>query len=317
MPLPSSQRNRSAAQVLDAYAAAVRAEMTTAASVAHASAVLSSATFRSLAAAQPLEAMARLARIVPVAYASGARTIGGMFDAAYQSLQREYRNEYVFKNAVVSKVVFGRHKPTTASAILELPLGTSFADVVVFNGTSTVYEIKTDLDSFSRLGTQLADYCTRAEFVNVVVSEERAEAAAEHVPEHVGVLALRRTGAIRTVRDATSNLHQIRADHLFGTLRRAEAIDVLASNDIVTDGPDPATRWAALRDGFATLDPAVAHAGAVAALRRRGMGAAAVASNATLPRSTRALAYSAVLSRTAGDRLLERLAAPIPPVWGL
>ncbi len=34
MPLPSSQRNRSAAQVLDAYAAAVRAEMTTAESVA-------------------------------------------------------------------------------------------------------------------------------------------------------------------------------------------------------------------------------------------------------------------------------------------
>lgn len=281
----------------------------------HVAAVLSSATFRNLSTQQPLDAMTRLARIAPAAAAGGARTMADVFNAAYATLRRDYRNEYVFKNAVVSSVVFGRHRPTTASAILELPVGASFADVAVFNGTSTVYEIKTDLDSFARLDSQVADYSTRVEFVNVVVSDARASAAERHVPAHVGLLALRRNGSFTQIRPPHSNRDRLRSDHIFGMLRRAEAECVVGAAALDTAG-GPAERWEALRSAFAALDSTRAHSGAVTALRHRGMQAATVAAHADLPQSARALAYSAALSKTAGARLLKRMQQPIPPVWG-
>jgi hypothetical protein len=191
--------------VFDAYASAVRKDALTAdGSLANVASVLSSATLRSLSSLQPMDALTRLARTLPVATAAGARTIGDMFDAAYDTLQRDYRNEYVFKNAVVSKIVFGRHRPTTASALLELSLGDSYADVAIMNGTSTVYKIKTDLDSFARLPSQLANYQTRVEHVHVVVSDRRAAAAERHVPDGVGLIALLRGGSLRTIRDSAS-----------------------------------------------------------------------------------------------------------------
>ncbi|WP_144765943.1 sce7726 family protein [Curtobacterium sp. 9128] len=300
----------------DAYAAAVRNEVTVEQNIAHVAAVLSSATFRSLSTQQPLEAMTRLARIAPSAGAAGARTMADVFDAAYATLRRDYRNEYVFKNTIVSNIVFGRHRPTTASAILELPVGFSFADVAVFNGTSTVYEIKTDLDSFARLDSQIRDYSSRIEFVHVVVSDARAIAAERYVPDHVGVLALRRNGALTEVRPAQSNRPRLRSEHIFGLLRRAEAERVVGAAAANADG-GPAERWEALRSAFAALDSADAHRGAVNALRLRGMQATRVAAHAELPQSARALAYSATLSKAAGERLLRRLQQPIPPVWGV
>jgi len=304
--------------VFDAYASAVRNEAVTAdSSLSNAAAsVLSSATLRSLSSLQPMGALTRLARTLPVATAAGAHTIGDMFDAAYDTLQRDYRNEYVFKNTVVSKIVFGRHRPTTASALLELSLGDSYADVAIMNGTSTVYEIKTDLDSFARLPSQLTDYQTRVEHVHVVVSDRRVVAAERQVPEGVGLIALLRDGTLRTIRDAASNLPRIRADHLFGSLRQTEATQILEANGIRLSAATAVERWEELRRRFSELDGTTAHCGAVSAFRTRGMQAMPLAVNPGLPRSARALAYAAPMSKVAANRLLSRLAEPIPLVWG-
>ncbi|OIH99749.1 MULTISPECIES: sce7726 family protein [unclassified Curtobacterium] len=294
----------------------MRTELIPEPSVADAAALLSSATYRNLSTTHPLDALSRIARVAPLAASQGAQTIGDVLDIAYAALVSDYRNEYVFKNTVVSRIVFGKHKPTTASAILELPLGTSFADVAIFNGTSTVYEIKTDLDSFSRLESQLRDYCSRAEFVNVVVSDRRAATVQRHLPESIGIMALRRNGAIQTVRAAESNLGQLRSDHLFDSLRRAEAEAILRASGHTIVAADPLERWNELREAFAALDPHFVHSRAVVALRERGMKAASVAADPSLPLSARALAYSAPLSNASGRRLLDRLRQPIPPVWG-
>lgn len=280
------------------------------------SAIFSSATYRGLASQRPLEAMERLRRVFPLADPSGPRSIADAFDIAYEILLRNYRNEYVFKNAIVSKVVFGRHKPSTASAILELPLGRSIADVAVFNGTSTVYEIKTDLDSFARLASQIGDYRTRVELVYVVVSEQRAPSAERHLPDGVGLLALRRHGSLSVVRPATSNLEHMRADHIFGTLRQSEVAEILNLHGLQTTANDPINQWHELRDLFSGLDVAKAHKGAIHAFRARGQVAHEIATHPLLPISTRALVYSTPLSGAARRRLVSRLAAPLPRTWG-
>lgn len=42
--------------------------------------------------------------------------------------------------------------------IPEFNVGASKADLAVFNGTSTVYEIKSEIDSTERLKSQMGDY---------------------------------------------------------------------------------------------------------------------------------------------------------------
>jgi hypothetical protein len=299
-----------------AYASNVYAEPNPMPSMTDMSALFSSATYRSLASQRPFEAMERLRKVFPLAAGSGAKSIADAFDIAYETLLHSYRNEYVFKNAIVSKIVFGRHRPSTASAILELALGRSIADVAVFNGTSTVYEVKTDLDSFTRLTSQLQDYRTRVEMVYVVVSERRAASATRQIPEGVGLIALRRQGSLSVIRPAVSNLDQMRADHIFGTLRQSEVADILSRHGLYATAEDPDSRWHELRALFSKLDIALAHTGAVNAFRARGDLARTIATHPSLPQSTRALVYSTQLSGVAMRRLASRLEEPIAPHLG-
>lgn len=75
----------------------------------------------------------------------------------YKYLLKNYRNEYIFKNSLIKELV--KEYGTSRSVIFnEFPVGNSIADLVLFNGKSRAYEIKTELDSNKRLNTQLADY---------------------------------------------------------------------------------------------------------------------------------------------------------------
>src|SRR5690625_3385678 len=69
----------------------------------------------------------------------------------YDYLSKHYRNEYFYKNTLLNKLLIGRHSVNTTTALAELPIHKSKADFVLINGSATVYEIKTELDSFNRL----------------------------------------------------------------------------------------------------------------------------------------------------------------------
>lgn len=277
----------------------------------------SSATFKSLAAERPYLALSRLSKAQPLAARSGARTIADLFNVVYEAMVHSYRNEYVYKNTVVSKVVYGRHSPSTAGALIELPLGRSISDVVIFNGTSTAYEIKTDLDSFSRISTQLSDYCTRVENVFVVVSEKRAKSAELRVPENVGLIMLRKRGTLSEIRPSISNIAQLRSDHIFEGLRQAEVSAALRRQGIEVEAGNPVDQWHISRDLFCALNPQVAHTAAVSAYKARTKSALPTATSGALPWSARALAYSSALSGAAHRRLIERLAAPLESLMKL
>jgi len=271
--------------------------------------VFSTAMFTKLAAATlGQDIHDRLAPLVRLA--ADGRTLAEAFEFSHALLAKHHRVEYVFKNRIVSKLIFGKHSPRTASALLELRMGESWADVVVVNGTTTTYEIKTDLDQFSRLVTQLPDYTARSEFVNLVTSERRAAAAERHLPPHVGIIAIRGTGTLATIRAAESNIERMTAPALFSTLRTREAVDIL-TDGIIAPADLPSTdvgRWA--RKQFAAVPLDVAHRGVVRALRRRGATAAQLTMSAGFPPSLRALAYATELSAVGRSRLLERLASP-------
>ena len=62
-----------------------------------------------------------------------------------------------------------------ATLLTELNVGKSKADLVVINGTTTVYEIKTELDSTARLEGQLSDYIQVFDRVNVITCESKVK----------------------------------------------------------------------------------------------------------------------------------------------
>ena len=277
--------------------------------------VFSTRVFRALAHERIEGAAKRLVPLLSVGR-SGDAPLAELFDLAHERLLREYRSEYLYKNALISKIVFGRHRPTTASAILEQPMGDSEADLLILNGTSTVYEIKTDLDQFSRLDGQLHDYCSRADRVYVVTSDQRAAAIAARVPSHVGILLLRRGGGFSTLRKAESNMPRLDPNHLFRMLRRDEALSLMART--VGYSPDVARGdlSARLRGLFCELDIETAHQGVVRALRARSASAVKLTTELNFPSSLRALAFGTELSRIGASRVVERLANPLAPLMG-
>lgn len=89
----------------------------------------------------------------------------------YRLLSRQYRNEYLYENTLVNKLLFGVHSPNTTVALSQIPISESKADFIIINGRATVFEIKTDLDSFYRLESQLENYYKAFKYVTVVTSE--------------------------------------------------------------------------------------------------------------------------------------------------
>ena len=122
-----------------------------------------------------------------------------LFDAAFRLLKREgYRHEYIYKAALTHKILLGKHSLQTASMMNEFRVGECKADVAILNGTATVYEVKSERDSLTRLERQIAAYATVFAKVYVIAAESHVQAVANTVPDFVGILRLNRRHHIPT-----------------------------------------------------------------------------------------------------------------------
>jgi hypothetical protein len=75
----------------------------------------------------------------------------------YKFMIKKYRNEYVYKNSLIN-LILKKYGTKNTVAFNEFRVGNSIADIVMFNGISRAFEIKTELDTDKRLKSQLADY---------------------------------------------------------------------------------------------------------------------------------------------------------------
>ena len=92
-----------------------------------------------------------------------------LFDRAFDLLKFKLnRHEYVYKAALTQKVLLGIHSLNTASMLTEFRVGPCKADVVILNGTGTVYEIKSERDSLTRLKEQIIAYSKVFAKVNII-----------------------------------------------------------------------------------------------------------------------------------------------------
>ncbi|MDT7806719.1 MAG: hypothetical protein QOJ70_532 [Acidobacteriota bacterium] len=196
-------------------------------------------------------------------------TFRQLFENLYALLLNHYRCEYVYKNAIANMILLDRHSPVDSTLLTEFRVGTSKADVVILNGTSSVYEIKTELDSLDRLNDQIASYLKAFDNIYVVTHESQLKKIQRNLSEEIGVILLTQEYTLETLREAPPNKHKVEAATLFDCLRQVEYCDVIRDEfGFVPDVPN--TRiYAECKPLFSTLDPTTAHDHMVRVLKRR------------------------------------------------
>ncbi len=105
----------------------------------------------------------------------------------YHKLHKQYKNEYIYKNTFLNKVLLDKYGIKDTVAINEFRVGNSIADIVLFNGTSKAFEIKTELDSNKRLSSQLTDYSKIFKECYIITHESLTEKYLKE-NEQVGVI---------------------------------------------------------------------------------------------------------------------------------
>lgn len=146
----------------------------------------------------------------------------------YNELRKKYRNEYVYKNTFINELLLDSYGIKETIAINEFNVGNSIADIVMFNGTSKAFEIKTELDSDKRLSGQLADYTKIFKECYIVTHESLIEKYLKE-DDSIGIIELiekPRSLKMREVRSAKVNT-EINSETVMRSIRTNEYKNII------------------------------------------------------------------------------------------
>ncbi len=189
--------------------------------------------------------------------ASNIERVYDLFEHAFSYLiQEKYRHEYTYKAVLTKKILLGTHSLKTASMIHEFRVGDCKADVVILNGTSIAYEIKSERDSLSRLKKQIAAYMNVFAKVNVIVGENHLKAVRDSVSQDVGILKLSKRYQISKIREGRDMPSRTIPKAVFDSINLREAELVLRDLGISVPDVPNTRRYRELRECFSELDPA-------------------------------------------------------------
>lgn len=239
-------------------------------------------------------------------------TVGDAFDAAFRSLRRVgQRDEYVYRAALTQNVLLGRHSLKTASMLNEFRVGACRADLVILNGTATVYEIKSERDSLVRLAHQVKNYQKIFTKIYIISSEDHISGVKNNVPNEVGIMCLSKRFQISTIRDADDYWNRLCPLTIFESLRSVEARSVLT--DLGAKIPDvPNTMLhGTMREMFPEHAPIEVHKAMVSTLKRTRNLMPLKDLVDRLPRSLYAAALSIPIRRADHERLVSAVQTPL------
>lgn len=238
-------------------------------------------------------------------------TVRDLFDLFFNKLRKNYRNEYVYKAAIINKIVFGRHSPKTSSSSIELPVSNSIVDVAIFNGNSTAYEIKTEYDSPKRLVTQTVDYLDVFDRVYIVTHPKLAEKYCSLNIPYVGVLSLNKKESLSLVKEAESNSDNIKLDKVFNVLRRNEYVEIIEHYTSSKLNMPNGIVYNYCRDVFVSMPIEIANSYFLNAMKKRATDKDFIDYLYSLPACLRALGYATPLSKKQKDYIINLMDSKI------
>lgn len=195
------------------------------------------------------------------------------FKVAYKYLFKNYRSEYLYKNAIANNILLGRHSLNTSFMLQEFRAANCKVDAVVLNGTSNVYEVKSELDTFERLERQISAYQKVFDRVQVITSRSQSAKLLEKLDDKVGVYVLSEKGEfgnISIIRESVSGKSKVRPEVIFDSLRRTEYLEILKNEfSFIPDVPNTKV-YKVSKEKFISLSPEKAHDLMVEVLKMRG-----------------------------------------------
>lgn len=198
------------------------------------------------------------------------KKLSNVYDWAYKTLEKQYPNEYIYKNILANKILLGIHSLNTSFMLTELRVNNSKADCVIINGTLTVYEIKTKYDTLQRLSKQLDDYKKVFEKIYIITDETNKEKLAYLKNDGIGLKHLNPNGRISTIHEALSQIDNIDLTVIFDILRQNEYLHIIKK--LCGEKPSaPNTKiYKVCKEIFSKLDKQLAYKEVIEILKKRG-----------------------------------------------
>ncbi|MEO6135474.1 MAG: sce7726 family protein [Ginsengibacter sp.] len=144
----------------------------------------------------------------------------------YKVLAKFYPNEYVYKNEFINKQLIKELGGSNSIIYNEFRLGKAVADIVMFNGNSKVFEIKTLLDKDSRLSNQLLQYGKLFNEVYVIAPKSKVDKYL-NLDGKIGIIFYdEKSGNFSLIRHSSNNSF-IDVDILMQVLHTHEYINIV------------------------------------------------------------------------------------------
>jgi hypothetical protein len=193
----------------------------------------------------------------------------------------------------------------------EFRVGDCKADLAILNGTATVYEVKSERDSLSRLERQVAAYAKVFASVYVIAAEDHVSAVIASVPKDVGVMRLNSRHQISTLQKAADRPERTSPAAIFDSIRTLEARLILQLYGVSVPVVPNTELNGILRELFIRLGPREAHEGMVRVLKKTRNLLPLSDLVERLPRSLQTAALSVPLRKLEHERLVTAVNTPL------
>ena len=273
--------------------------------------LFSSAVFRELARRGKSPVFGQLTKEIGVEKFNMDKSVSNAFDVAFDSIvDLGNRDEYVYKSSIVREILLGRHNLHEASMLTEVSVNGRKADVVILNGTSTAYEIKSERDNLAKLPGQIESYRNAFASVCVIAAEKHVKGILGIVPDDVGVYTLDQRGRIELVQKENDRPERIKTDALIQVLRVQEIALVLEDMGISVPDVPNTERYKVVQEIFDCQEPAKLHESAVKILQNTRSQSKIEDFVECLPRSLKATVLSSRIRKSDQPRLIAALNTP-------
>lgn len=156
---------------------------------------------------------------------------------SYSLITKHYRCEYVYKNELM-KYLLKKYGTRDSVYFSEFRVGNSLADMVMFNGESKAFEIKTEYDTPRRLDKQMEDYKRLFDKFYVVIPENKLKDYCGIIESTTGIITMSREHGhiiLKEVKTADQN-KCFDPKALMSCLRTNEYKNIVMSLGVSLDG---------------------------------------------------------------------------------
>lgn len=157
-------------------------------------------------------------------------TYSDLLKKSYSVISKYYRCEYVYKNELI-KLLLKKYGTRNSVYFNEFRVGNSIADMVMFNGESKAFEIKTEYDTSRRLDKQMDDYKRFFDKCYIIVPEDKVDEYRDIVESTTGIIAMSRNNGriiLKEIRHAEQN-ERFEFEALMSCLRTEEYKNIVLS----------------------------------------------------------------------------------------